>query len=59
MSPFIYFNLLKGTTNHRRHRVVSLSKTYLFPRVLVNLRKRWLGSDMIEELLTVTLSLNP
>ena len=47
-----------GFYPHRRHRVVSLSKTHLLPTVLVKCRKSWLPPDMTEKLLTGTLSLN-
>ena len=47
-----------GFNPHRRHCVVSLSKTHQLPTVLVKPRKRWLGPEMTEKLLTGTLSLN-
>ena len=47
-----------GFDPHRRHRVVSLSKTHQLPAVLVEPRKSWLRPDMTEKLLTRTLSLN-
>ena len=46
-----------GFDAHRRHRIVSLSKTKL-PTVLVKPRKCWLRPDMTEKMLTGTLSLN-
>ena len=39
-------------------RVVFLSKTFKFPKVLVMLRKQWFRPEMTEILLTWTLSLN-
>ena len=47
-----------GFDLHRRHRVLSLSKTHLLSTVLVKSRKRWLHPDMTEKLLTGMLSLN-
>ena len=47
-----------GFDSHKRHRVVSLSKTHLLPTVLVKPRKSWLRLDMTEKLLTGTLRLN-
>ena len=47
-----------GFDPHKRHRVVSLSKTNLLPTVLVKPRKHWLRTDITEKLLTGTLSLN-
>ena len=47
-----------GFNPHKRHRVVSLSKTHEHPTVLDKPRKRWLRPDMTEKLLTGTLSLN-
>ena len=47
-----------GFGPHRRHRVVSLSKTHQLPTVLGKPRKRWLRPDMTEKLLTGKLSLN-
>ena len=42
---------------HRRHRVVSLSKTHWStPYVLVKTRKRWFRPDITEKLLTGKLS---
>ena len=43
-----------GFDPHRRHRVVSLSKTHSLPTVLVKPRKRWLRPNMTEKLLTGT-----
>ena len=40
-------------------RSVSLSKTYLPPKVLVIPRKRWLPPNMTEKLFTGTLSIKP
>ena len=40
-------------------RAVSLSKTYLPPKVLVIPRKRWLSPNMTEKLFTGTLSIKP
>ena len=47
-----------GFDPHRRHRIVSLSKTHLLPTVLVKPKKSWHRPDMTETLLTGTLSLN-
>ena len=47
-----------GFDPHRRHRVVSFSKTHKLPTVLGKPRESWLRSDMTEKLLTETLSLN-
>ena len=44
---------------HSGRRVVSLSKTYLPPKVLVIPRKRWLYPNMTEKLFTGTLSIKP
>ena len=43
---------------HRRHRVVSLSKTHYLPTVLVKPRNSRLRPDMTEKLLTGMISLN-
>ena len=43
---------------HRRHHVVSLSKTHKLSTLLVKPRKLWLRPNMSEKLLTGTLSLN-
>ena len=50
--------VLHGFDPHRRHRVVSLSKTHYLPSVLVKPRKSWLHPDMTEKLISGTLSLN-
>ena len=47
-----------GFDPHRRHRVVSLSKTHQLPTVQVKPRKSWLRPDMTEKLLIGTLSLD-
>ena len=47
-----------GFDTHRRHRVVSLSKTHQLPTVLANPRKSWLRPDMTEQLLTGALSIS-
>ena len=47
-----------GFDPHRRRRVVSFSKTYLLPTVLVKPRKPWLRTDMTEKLLTGMFSLS-
>ena len=47
----------RGFEPHSGRRVVSLSKTYLPPKVLVIHRKRWLRPNMTENLFTGTLSI--
>ena len=49
----------RGFEPHSGRRVVSLSKTYLPPKVLVIPRKRWLHPNMTEKLFTGTLSIKP
>ena len=51
----------RGFEHHSGRRVVSLSKTYLPPKVhvLVIPRKRWLHPNMTEKLFTGTLSIKP
>ena len=49
----------RGFEPHSDRRVVSLSKTYLPPKVLVIPRKRWLRPNMTETLFTGTLSIKP
>ena len=48
-----------GFEPHSGHGVVSLSKTYLPPKVLVIPRKRWLRPNMTEKLFTGMLSIKP
>ena len=45
-----------GFDLHKRHRVVSLSKTHTLPTELVKPRKRWLRPDITEKLLTGALT---
>ena len=47
----------RGFEPHSGHRVVSLSKTYLPPKVLVIPRKQWLRPSMTDKLFTGTLSI--
>ena len=47
----------QGFETNLRH-VVSLSKTFYHPKVLVIHRNQWLRTDMTEKLLTGMLSLN-
>ena len=49
----------RGFEPHSGRGVVSLSKTYLPPQVLVIPRKRWLRPNMTENLFTRTLSIKP
>ena len=49
----------RGFEPHSGRRVVSLSKTYLPPKVLVIPRNRWLRPNMTEKLFTGTLSIKP
>ena len=49
----------RGFEPHLGRSVVSLSKTYVPPKVLVIPRKRWLRPNMTEKLFTGTLSINP
>ena len=49
----------RGFEPHSGRRVVSLSKTYLPPKVLVIPRKRWLRPNMTEKLFTGTLNIKP
>ena len=50
---------IMGFEPHSGRRVVSLSKTYLPPKVLVIPRKQWLRPNMTEKLFTRTLSIKP
>ena len=49
----------RGFEPHPGRRVVSLSKIYLPPKVLVVSRKRWQRPNMSEKVFTGTLSIKP